>query len=110
VFLTNASVAKPLPPFDGDDDRRLIENCCIKEAKQQWDLGHLPQKNARAVRVHVVFTLLMFALAAAYRLECERDVGGRTRRLATLAAPPPGADPGTGGRVGPRLLWHLSYR
>jgi Transposase DDE domain len=35
VFLTNASVAKPLQPFDDYDDRSLIENCCIKEAKQQ---------------------------------------------------------------------------
>jgi hypothetical protein len=34
VFLTNASVAKPLQPFDDDDERSLIENCCIKEAKQ----------------------------------------------------------------------------
>ena len=77
VFLTNASVAKPLQPFDDYDDRSLIENCCIKEAKQQWDLGHPPQKSERAVRVHVVFTLLMFALATAYRLECAREaVGG----------------------------------
>jgi hypothetical protein len=77
VFLTNASVAKPLQPFDDDDDRRLIENCCIKEAKPQGDLGHPPQKSARAVRVHVVFTLLMFALATAYRRQCEREaVGG----------------------------------
>jgi hypothetical protein len=57
VFLTNASVAEPLQPFDDDDDRRLIEHCCIKEAKQQWDLGHPPQKSERAVRVHVMFTL-----------------------------------------------------
>ena len=71
VFLTNASVEEPLRPFDDDDDRSLIENCCIKEAKQQWDLGHPPQKTGRAVRVHVVFTLLMFALATAYRLRCE---------------------------------------
>jgi hypothetical protein len=76
VFLTNASVAKPLQPFDDYDDRSLIENCCIKEAKQQWELGHPPQKHARAVRVHVVFTLLMFALATAYRLEGEREAKG----------------------------------
>lgn len=76
VFLTNASVAKPLRPFDDYDDRSLIENCCIKEAKQQWDLGHPPQKTDRAVRVHVMFTLLMFALATAYRLECEREARG----------------------------------
>jgi hypothetical protein len=76
VFLTNASVATPLQPFDDYDDRSLIENCCIKEAKQQWELGHPPQKHARAVRVHVVFTLLMFALATAYRLEGEREAKG----------------------------------
>jgi hypothetical protein len=76
VFLTNAPVAKPLQVFDDDDDRSLIENCCIKETKQQWDLGHPPQKSERAVRVHVVFTMLMFALATAYRLQCEREAMG----------------------------------
>ncbi|MGH8067548.1 MAG: hypothetical protein ACRERE_20415 [Candidatus Entotheonellia bacterium] len=73
VFLTNAPVAKPLQPFDGYDDHGLIENYCIKEVKQQWELGHSPQENERAVRVHVMFTLLMFALATAYRLQCERE-------------------------------------
>jgi hypothetical protein len=72
VFLTNAAVQQPLKPFDDYDDRSLIENCCIKEAKQQWDLGHPPQKSARAVRVHVMFTLLMFALATAYRWQYEK--------------------------------------
>jgi Transposase DDE domain len=73
VFLTNASVQQPLQPFDDDDDRSLIENCCIKAAKQPWDLQHPPQKTARAVRVHVLFTLLMFALATAYRLPGEGE-------------------------------------
>jgi hypothetical protein len=77
VFLTGASVAKPLQPFDDYDGRRLIENCCIEEAKPQWDLAHPPQKPARAVRVHVLFTLRMFALATAYRLECEREARGK---------------------------------
>jgi Transposase DDE domain len=72
VFLTNAPVDKPLQPFDDYDERSLIENCCIKEGKQQWSLKHPPQKTARAVRVHVLFTVLMFALATAYRLQCER--------------------------------------
>lgn len=76
VVLTNAPVAKPLQVFDDDDDRSLIENCCIKETKQQWELGHPPQKTARAVRVHVVFTLLLCALATAYRLQCEREAMG----------------------------------
>jgi Transposase DDE domain len=76
VFLTNVAVAKPLQPFDDYDDRSLIENCWIKETKQQWDLGHPPQKSERAVRVHVLFTLLLFALATAYRLQCEREALG----------------------------------
>jgi hypothetical protein len=76
VFLTNASVHHPLKPFDEYDDRSLIENCCIKEAKQQWELGHPPQKTERAVRVHVLFTLLLFALATGYRLQCEREARG----------------------------------
>jgi hypothetical protein len=79
VFLTNAPVQQPLQPFDDYDDRSLIENWCIKEAKQQWDLGHPPQKTGRAVRVHVLFTLLLFALATAYRLQCEQaDTGGES--------------------------------
>jgi hypothetical protein len=73
VFLTNAPVDQPLRPFDDDDDRSLMENCCIKEAKQQWELGHPPQKTERAMQVHVMFTLLMFALATAYRLQCQRE-------------------------------------
>ena len=76
VFLTNAPVDKPLQPFDDYDDRSLIENCYIKESKQQWSLKHPPQKTARAVRVHVIFTVLMFALGTAYRLPCEHaDMG-----------------------------------
>jgi hypothetical protein len=76
VFLTNATVDKPLQPFDDYDDRSLIENCCMKETKQQWSLKHPPQKTARAVRVHVLFTLLMFALATAYRLQREQVEAG----------------------------------
>ena len=110
VFLTNAPVEKPLQPFDDYDDRSLIENCCIKESKQQWSLKHPPQKTARAVHVHVLFTLLMFALATAYRLQCEQDdTGERAGRLAALATPAPGADPGPRHRLCPGLLRHLSY-
>jgi DDE family transposase len=72
VFLTKAAGQQPLPPFDDDDDRSLIENCGIKAAKQPWDLAHPPQKTARAVQVHVLSTCLMFALATAYRLPCEQ--------------------------------------
>ena len=49
----------------------------MKEAKQPWDLGPPPQKTARAVRVHVIFTVLMCALATASRLQPEpADTGG----------------------------------
>jgi hypothetical protein len=76
MFLTNAPVDTPLRPFDDDDDRSRIENCCIKATKQPWDLGHPPQQHDRAVRVHVMFTLLMCALATAYRLQCEQEAMG----------------------------------
>jgi len=75
-FLTHASVEDPWRPFDDDDDRSLMENCWIKEATQPWDVRHPPQKTGRAVRVHVGFTLLMCALATAYRLRCEHTECG----------------------------------
>ena len=73
MFLTNGSVDKPLQPFDDYDARSLIENRCVKETKQQWDLGHPPQKNERAVRVHGVFMRLMCVLATSNRLQCEQQ-------------------------------------
>jgi hypothetical protein len=76
VFLTHASVAKPLQPVDDDDDRSLSDNCGIKEAKPPWELGPPPQKTDRAVRVPVMCTRLMCALATAYRLACEREARG----------------------------------
>jgi hypothetical protein len=76
VFLTNASLEQPQQPFEDDDDQSLIEHCCIKEVKQPWELGHPPQKNDRAVRVHMVFMQLMFALATAYRLQCAQKAIG----------------------------------
>jgi hypothetical protein len=76
VFLTNAAVQQPLQPFDDDDDRRLMEHGCSKEAKQPWDLKHPPQNTARAVRVHVLCTLLLFALATAYRRQSEQPALG----------------------------------
>ena len=76
VFLTNEAVDKPLHVFDAYDDRSLIENCCIKENKQAWNLKHPPKKTERAVQVHVLFTLAMFALATAYRLLAEQAAVG----------------------------------
>jgi hypothetical protein len=57
VFLAKAAVEKPLQPFD-DDDRSLMENCCIKERRPPWRLKHPPPENraggARARHVHGV--------------------------------------------------------
>jgi hypothetical protein len=64
-------VQQPFPSFDADDDRSLIENCGLKEARQLWDLGHSPQKTGCAVRCHVVFTFLICALATADRRQSE---------------------------------------
>ena len=54
-----------------------IEHCRIKERQQPWSVQHPPQKTARAVRVHGMLTLLLFALATAYRWPCaHEDTGG----------------------------------
>ena len=71
LFLPNALVTGPWEPFDDDDVRSLIGNCCIKGVKQQRELGDPSQKMARTVRVHGAFTLLMFVLATASQLQCE---------------------------------------
>ena len=76
VFLTKAAVQQPLKPVDDADDRRLIEHGGIKEAKQPWALGPPPQKRVRAVRVHVLVTLLLFALATASRWPYEKAALG----------------------------------
>ena len=67
---------QPLRPFDEYDDRRLIENCWIKAATPQWDLGPPPQQPARAVRVPVRRTRLLVAPATASRRQGERDALG----------------------------------
>jgi hypothetical protein len=76
VFLTHASVPQPLRPFDDDDDRRLSEHGCSKERTQPWSLKPPPQKTARAVRVHVLFTVRRCALATAYRRQGEQEARG----------------------------------
>jgi hypothetical protein len=65
--LTTETVAEPLNGVDTYEDRRLSAHCWIKERKPAWPLKHPPHKTARAVPVHVLFPLAMFALATAYR-------------------------------------------
>jgi hypothetical protein len=42
VVLTNTCVRQPLQPFDDEDDRNLMKNYRIKDAKQQSERGHGP--------------------------------------------------------------------
>jgi len=86
VCLTNEAVDKPWRVFDASDDRRLIENGCIKESQQAWNLKHPPQKTERAVQGHGFFTLAMFALATAYRGRAEQAAGGMSRWAGSAGA------------------------
>lgn len=65
VFLPHAAGQQPLPPCDEDDDCRRLEPGCRQAAKPPWALGHPPQHSARAVRVQVLVTRLLCALATA---------------------------------------------
>jgi hypothetical protein len=60
-----------LQPFDDADERRLLEPGCLTASKQPWSVTPPPQNTARAVRVPVMFTWLLFAVATAYRRQGE---------------------------------------
>jgi hypothetical protein len=85
VYLTNLSVADPWPVVDAYDDRSWIENGLFRHSKQFWRLTRwFPQKNEAGVHSHLVFVMLMVALATAYRLWDKHSA---------QAAPPPAAPP-----------------
>jgi hypothetical protein len=46
----------------------VIENGIFKEGKHPWHLGRFPKKTEAAVVVHCHFTVLVMALATAFRL------------------------------------------
>jgi hypothetical protein len=76
VFLTHAAGEKPLQPCEASDDCRLIEPYWIKARQPPWRVKHPPQNTARAVRVPLMLTWLLGALAMAYRLPGEHaDLG-----------------------------------
>lgn len=69
VYLTNLPVTDPWPVVDAYDDRSWIENGLFRQNKQFWRLTRwFPQKKEAGVRSHLVFVMLMFAVATAYRL------------------------------------------
>ncbi len=68
VYLTNRPVSDPFVIFDTYDWRSVIENGIFKEGKYPWHLGRFPKKTEAAVVVHCHFTVLVMALATAFRL------------------------------------------
>jgi len=84
VYLTNLSVTNPWTVVDAYDDRSWIENGLFRQNKQFGGLTRwFPQKSEAGVRSHLVFVMLIFAVATAYRL---------WDKHAAQATPPP-ADP-----------------
>src|SRR6266853_285417 len=68
VYLTNGPISDPFVVFDTYDWRSVIENGIFKEGKHPWHLGRFPKKAEAAVIVHCHFTVLVMALATAFRL------------------------------------------
>jgi hypothetical protein len=69
VYLTNLSVTNPWLVVDAYDDRSWIENGLFRQNKQFGRLTRwFPQKSEAGVRSHLVFVMLIFAVATAYRL------------------------------------------
>jgi hypothetical protein len=68
VYLTNGPVSDPFVVFDTYDWRSVIENGIFKEGKHPWHLGRFPKKTEAAVVVHCHSTVLVMALATAFRL------------------------------------------
>lgn len=87
VYLTNLSVTNPWLVVDAYDDRSWIENGLFRHSKQFWRLTRwFPKKNEAGVRSHLVFVMLMVAVATAYRLWSQQQAQD-------LASPPPPLQP-----------------
>lgn len=88
VYLTNLTVTNPWAVVDAYDDRSWIENGLFRQSKQFWRLTRwFPQKNEAGVRSHLVFVMLMFAVATAYRL-WHKQSAEDTSPLAAPTQPP----------------------
>lgn len=75
VYLTNLSVTNPWVVVDAYDDRSWIENGLFRQNKQFGRLTRwFPQKSEAGVRSHLVFVMLIFAVATAYRLWDKQSV------------------------------------
>lgn len=67
VILTTDPAADPWVAFDAYDDRSLIENSCIREAKESYFLERHPKRSEAAVRVQAYFVFFCMALVSAFR-------------------------------------------
>ena len=70
--------------------------------------GPSTPKTDRAMRVPGMFTLLVFALATADRLQCEREARELCLSAGNAGGVNLGADPRPGDRLAQALFWHLS--
>jgi len=76
VYLTNGTVDDPWPTVDTYDDRSWIENGLFRNSKQFWRLTRwFPQKTEAGVRSHLIFVMLIVAVATAYRLWTKAQSG-----------------------------------
>ncbi len=88
VYLTNLTVTNPWTVVDAYDDRSWIENGLFRQSKQFWRLTRwFPQKSEAGVHSHLVFVMLMFAVATAYRL-WDKHSAQDTSPLAVPTQPP----------------------
>jgi len=67
VFLTTLPVKRPEIIIDDYGLRSLVENCAFRELKQGWNINKFPKKTERAVRSHVLLTLVIFNMCNLYR-------------------------------------------
>ena len=75
-YLTNATVSDPWTVVDGYDDRSWIENGLFRNSKQFWRLTRwFPQKTEAGVQSHLTFVVMVLAVATAYRLWDQAQVG-----------------------------------
>ena len=87
VYLTNLSVTNPWTVVDAYDDRSWIENGLFRQSKQFWRLTRwFPQKSEAGVRSHLVFVMLMLAVATAYRL-WDKSANQATAPIPPLSPP-----------------------
>lgn len=74
VFITNMDVIKnPFSAFDAYDERSIIENSLFRQSKQILNLKYPIKKTQDGIRLHLIFTMSVFALLNAYKQWAEKQ-------------------------------------